>query len=271
MPVSGWTALIASLAIAGFPPLTAFIGKWLMLQATVLSATPLLVAAGLAVLLASVLSILYAVKFFSAAFLSQPMRPERLEVPFAMQGAQVALAAAVLAMGLAPGYWLRLFGTALESVPVLAATAGPTAGVFGVSSASGAVMPVVLVFGAIWTCVLTFVALGPSRPPRRVETWMGGAVVGGELAPVISLGFFVPLRAMMHAVYRPLRWPTLLRPTWVLPAVDADAWFFRPAVAQARRLSETLGRLHTGAPHRYIVWQLIGTLLLLLLPILHAR
>ena len=271
MPVSGWTALIASLSIAGFPPLTAFIGKWLMLQATVLSTMPLLIAAGLAVLLASVLSILYAVKFFSAAFLSRPMRPGRLEVPAAMQGAQVALAVAVLAMGLAPGYWLGLFSTALQVVPALATTAGPSVGVIGVASASGAVMPIILVVGAAWTCVLTLLALGRARPVRRVETWMGGAVVAGEMAPVISLGFFVPLRDMMHAVYLPLRWHALHRPAWVLPTADADRWLFRPAAAQARRLSEARGRLHTGAPHRYIVWQLIGTLLLLLLPILQSR
>ena len=271
MPVSGWTALVASLAIAGFPPLTAFIGKWLMLQATVLSAAPLLVAAGLAVLLASVLSILYAVKFFSAAFLTRPMRPERMEVPARMQDAQVALALIVLALGLAPGYWLRFLGAALAEVPTLAATAGPGTTMFGVTSASGAVVPVVLVLGATWACALAYLALGPARPPRRVDTWMGGAVVGSEPAPVIALGFFVPLREMMHAVYHPLRWPALHAPAWVLPAVDADRWLFRPAVAQVKRFSEALGSLHTGAPHRYIVWQLIGTLLLLLLPILQSR
>jgi hydrogenase-4 component B len=271
MPVSGWTALVAALAIAGFPPLTAFIGKWLMLQSTVLSGTPLLVAAGLAVLLASVLSILYAMKFFAAAFLTRPMRPGRLEVPAAMQGAQVALAVAVLALGLAPGLWLRVLGAALEEVPTVGSTLSPAAGALGVASASGAVLPFILVLGAAWACVLAYIALGPARPARRVDTWMGGAVVAGEMAPVVSLGFFVPLRALMHTVYRPLRWPRLARPAWVLPTLDADHWLFQPAVARARQFGEALGRLHTGTPHRYIVWQLIGTLLLLLLPILTSR
>lgn len=271
MPVSGWTALVAALAIAGFPPLTAFIGKWLMLQSTVLSGSPLLIAAGLAVLLASVLSILYAMKFFSAAFLTRPMRPGRLDVPPAMQGAQVALAVAVLTLGLAPGLWLRVLGSALEEIPAVAATLSPAAGVLGVTSASGAVLPFILLLGAAWACVLAYIALGPARPPRRVETWMGGAVVAGEMAPVVSLGFFVPLRELMRAIYRPLQWPKLSRPAWVLPTLDADHWLFQPAVARARQFGEALGRLHTGTPHRYIVWQLIGTLLLLLLPILTSR
>lgn len=271
MPVSGWTALVAALAIAGFPPLTAFLGKWLMLQSTVLSGSPMLIGAGLAVLLASVLSILYAMKFFSAAFLTRPMRPGRLEVPAAMQGAQVALAVVVLTMGLAPGYWLQALGSALEEIPALAAMQGPASGALGVASASGAVLPCILVLGAAWACVLAYVALGPARPPRRVDTWMGGAVVAGEMAPVVSLGFFVPLRELMHAVYRPLQWPKLSRPAWVLPTLDADHWLFQPAVARARQFGEALGRLHTGTPHRYIVWQLIGTLLLLLLPILESR
>jgi hydrogenase-4 component B len=271
MPVSGWTALIASLAIAGFPPLTAFTGKWLMLQATVLSQAPILIGVGLVVLLASVLSILYALKFFSAAFLSRPMRPERLEVPAAMQAAQVLLAVAVLALGLVPGFWLRALDAALLELPLAADAPASGWGVLGVASASGAYLPLILAFGALWACGLAILALGPARKARQVETWMGGAIVADEPAPVISLGMYVPLRETMHAAYKPLSWPHIPRPAWVVPTLDADRWFYRPAARQARRFGEALGRAHTGAPHRYIVWQLIGTLLLLLVPILQQR
>jgi hypothetical protein len=40
---------------------------------------------------------------------------------------------------------------------------------------------------------------------------------------------------------------------------------FRPAVRTGRRVGAALQRAHSGTAHRYIVWQLIGAALLILL------
>jgi hydrogenase-4 component B len=265
MPVTAWTALLASLSIAGFPPLTAFVGKWLMLQGSVLSGSPSLVGAGIVLLVASVLSILYALKFFSAAFLAGPARPGRLEVPAAMAGAQVVLAGLTLALGLAPGLWLGLLAPALAG-PSLPGVEVPVGwAVLGFGPASGAYVPLLLVVAGAWTSALAVLAVGRARARRSVRTWMGGAEAGADPAPLHAAGFFVPMREAMGGSYSRLRFRAVVLPGWVPSAVNADRWFYRPAVRAFRGMGEALQRAHTGTAHRYIVWQLIGALVLITL------
>jgi hypothetical protein len=193
------------------------------------------------------------------------MRAGRLEVPLPMQAAQVALAAVVLALSLLPGLWLGLLGRALAGVPVppLPTAAGWSVLAFG--PATGAYAPLLLVAAAAWGTVLGFVALGRGGATRRVGTWMGGVPEGVERAPVEAWGFFVPLREPMRGAYPSLLFRPVPLPRWVLPAVDADRWLFRPAARAGRRVGEALQRAHSGTAHRYIVWQLFGALVLIVL------
>jgi hydrogenase-4 component B len=263
MPVTAGTALVASLAIAGFPPLTAFPGKWLMLQGSVLSGAPALVGAGIALLVASALSILYALKFFVGAFLAGPPRAERLDVPVAMRGAQVALAALALALALAPGLWLGLLAPALAG-PALPAFEAPSGwAVLGFGSASGAYVPLLLVVAGAWVAVLAFLAVGRARDPRAVRTWMGGATP--EPAPLHAAGFYVPLREAMGNSYARVPFRAVPLPGWLPPAVNADRWLYRPVVRAILGAGEALQRAHTGTAHRYLVWQLLGALVLITL------
>jgi hydrogenase-4 component B len=268
MPLTAWTALVACLAIAGFPPLTAFTGKWLLLQATGLSHLGILVATAPLLLVASVLSILYAVKFFSAAFLVRPPRPGHLEVPAPMQAAQLVLAALVVALGVTPGLWLALLGRALEGVPVPVVPMPSGWGVFGFGPASGAYAPLLLLVAGAWVCVLAFLAIGPARASRRVNVWMGGAAPGRGTVPLEAVGFYVPLRDPMSLAYPRLRFRALALPGWILPAVDADRWLFRPAARAWRQAGQALQRAHSGTAQRYIVWQLVGALALIVLLVL---
>lgn len=266
MPVTGWSALLGTLAIAGFPPLTAFVSKWLMLQATVLSGRPLVAIAGLGLLVASVLSILYAVKFFVAGFANRPMRPGRLEVPVAMQAAQLLLVAGVLALSAVPGAWLRSLARILATVPALAGA--PPDGVWRnlvLLPPTGGFAPLVLLALGMLACGFVVLALGTGRATRHSEVWMGGVPAGGEPVRPHPHGFYSPLREAMRRAYPVLHLPRWRRPEWVLPAVNADLWLYRPVLAYGRRATGVLRRAHTGTPHMYIVWQLIGAVGLALL------
>ena len=266
MPVTAWTALAACLAIAGFPPLTAFTGKWLMLQGTVLSGSALLVAAGIALLVASVLSILYALKFFSGAFLAGAVRPGRLEVPAPMLAAQLTLVAIIVALSVTPGLWLGLLARALQG-PALPAMAVPSGwGVFAVGPATGAYVPILLVVAGAWTSVLAVLAVGRRvMAPRAVRTWMGGSALGASLAPVSAGGFYVPMRESMGGAYAGLTFKAVRMPLWVVPSVNVDKWVFGPAVRAGRGVGAALQRAHTGTAHRYIIWQLLGAAALITL------
>jgi hydrogenase-4 component B len=266
MPVTGWSALLGALAIAGFPPLTAFVSKWLMLQATVLSGHPLVAIAGLGLLVASVLSILYAVKFFIAGFANRPMRAGKLEVPAAMQAAQLLLATGVVALSVAPGVWLRPLAGILAAVPALSAVGGDGAWRnLALRPPTGAFAPLVLLALGLLACGFVVLALGTGPATRRTEVWMGGVPAGREPVRPHPHGFYSPLREAMRRAYPTIRLPRWRRPEWVLPAVNADLWFYRPVLAYGRRAAEVLRRAHTGTPHMYIVWQLIGAAALALL------
>ncbi len=264
MPRTAWTALVACLAIAGFPPLTAFTGKWLMLQATALSADALAVGVGAALLVASVLSILYAVKFFAAGFLTREARTDVAEVPRPMAGAQAALAAAIGLLSVAPGLWLGVLGTALAGVPVPPVPMPSGWGLLGFGPATGAYAPLLLVVGAVWAAALARMAVGRGGAARRVRPWSGGAPELPAM-PIQALGFYVPLREPMRRAYAALRFRPVRIPPPVLALLDADRWVFRPAVRTGRRFGAALQRAHSGTAHRYIVWQLVGAVLLIIL------
>jgi hypothetical protein len=90
--------------------------------------------------------------------------------------------------------------------------------------------------------------------------------------PVHPLGFYAPVREALRRAYPNPRWPRLARPAWIPPATDPDRWFYRPAAAAGRRVTDALRRVHTGVPHVYLAWQLAGAAALaLLLAVLLSR
>lgn len=270
MPVTGWTALAGTLAIAGFPPLTAFTGKWLLLQATVLSREPLVSVAGLVLLAASLLSVLYAVKFFAAAFANRPPREGHLEVPAPMRAAQVALALVAVAMGLAPGVLLTGLARLLAGVPALA---GGDAHAWGAAllPATGAFAPLLLVALGAWAAALARGGLGPAAPPAKARAWTGGVPAGAGGPGPHPHGYYSPIREALRRASPRLPAVRVPRPAWVGHTVDLDRWFYAPALATGRRVVDSMRRLHTGVPNVYLAWQLAGALALALLLFLFVR
>ncbi|MGE5180310.1 MAG: complex I subunit 5 family protein [Bacteroidota bacterium] len=256
MPVTGRCALVGALAIAGAPPFAAFTAKWLMLQATVLSQTPLVSLAGIGLLIASLLSVLYAVKLFAAAFTNGPMRTGNLEVPASMWIPQAVLAVAIGVLAVAPGATLAALANALREAPALA-TADPR--VFGASllPATGAFAPILVFAVAAWAALLGRIAVGSGAvAPRGV--WTGGVLVPRDAATIDPRGFYSPVREGLQRAYAAPRWRAIPRPAWLVPAVDVDRWLYRPAIESGRRIVSGLRRVHTGVPHLYLVWQLAG-------------
>jgi len=270
MPVTGWTALAGAVAIAGFPPLTAFVSKWLLLQSTVLSGTPFVAVAGLALLVASLLSILYAVKLFGAAFLGREMRAGDLEVPLPMRAAQLLLAGGVLALGAVPGLWLTVLARALGDARLLAAATPAQAwGAAGLLSPTGSYFPLMLVVTGGWAAVLALLALGSGARARRGTAWLGG--LPGAPLRAHPAGFYSTVRPDLARAYLRLRFTALPLPVWLPGALDPAHWLYGPLVEAGRRTSRLLRRAHTGLPHVYIAWQLLGALALVLLLVLRRR
>jgi hydrogenase-4 component B len=241
-----------------------------MLQATVLSGRPVVSVAGLGLLMASLLSVLYAVKFFAAGFANRPMRPGRLEVPAGMRVAQVVLAVIATGMGIAPGWVLS---AEIGLLRALSPMAGVDLRAWGGAlwPASGAFAPLMLLLIAGWALVLARVAMGPAPAPAAREAWMGGVPADRGAPRIHPHGFYSPIREALGRIYRAPRPPRGSGHAWVGPVVDMDRWFYSPAIRAGRPLVAGLRRIHTGVPNVYIAWQLAGGALLALSLLLLLR
>jgi hydrogenase-4 component B len=270
MPVTGWAALLGAFAIAGFPPLTAFVGKWLMLQATVLSRSPLITAAGFALLAGSVLSALYAVRFFAGTFATRVMREDVLDPPPAMSAAQIGLAAGVVAMSLAPGVVLAAIARAIDPLLPAAARGGAAWRGFALEPPGGSYAPLALLGVGLVAALVARVAIGGGRATRRAP-WTGGVPAADGGPAVAAHGLYAPWRDALGRAAPALRLRAPARPGWVPAAADLDRWVYGPAAGLARRMGEAMRRVHTGVPHVYLLWQLAGALAVALLALALVR
>ncbi len=267
MPQTAGTAFVGAIAIAGFPPLTAFVSKWLILQSLIFSQSIPVTFAGVGMLLASIFSILYAVKFFAAAFLIKPMRSEPLEVPLSMRFAQLILTVLVLLTGLFPGVVLRALSWVVVDAPMFAGAEEEIAKALQwawVQPLTGAFSPLVIVGMLAVTVVFALLAIGTERQPQRAPIWLGGEWVKPEHLGGHPQG--VPLREeLLQRAYPRVPIPRWRPPAWFTKLLDPEAWMYRPVIVSGEWVSDLLRRAHTGVPHLYIAWQIIGALIIALI------
>ncbi|MCX7642739.1 MAG: proton-conducting transporter membrane subunit [Armatimonadetes bacterium] len=267
MPETAGTAFIGSMAIAGFPPLTAFVSKWLILQALLFSKSIPVTFSGVGMLLASIFSILYSVKFFSSCFLVKPMRPEKLEVPLTMRLSQLLLALLIIAVGLFPGLVLEGLSWIISDASMFGGAGQELAEVWQwawVQPFTGSFSPLVVV--GMFLVVLAFVAIavGTERQPRKVPIWLGGELVKPEQLGGHPQG--VPLREeLLQRAYPRAPVPRWRPPSWFVKLLDPEAWMYRPVISGGEWISDLLRRAHTGVPHLYIAWQIVGAVIIALI------
>jgi NADH:ubiquinone oxidoreductase subunit 5 (subunit L)/multisubunit Na+/H+ antiporter MnhA subunit len=215
------------------------------------------VAAGVGLLVASLLSVLYACKYLIAAFAGRPPRHDVREVPASMTIAQGGLALGAVLLGLFPGPALRVFGAVLGQAPAFAWIAPPGWSGAAPSALPTGYAPLALVAAGLVSAAFVGLALGRSAPEPD-DVWAGGTPAApGALAPDPA-GFFTPVRESLARAYPALHAPRLSRPAWILDATDADRWLVRPVVAAARAATAGLRHVHDGMTQTYLLWQLAG-------------
>jgi formate hydrogenlyase subunit 3/multisubunit Na+/H+ antiporter MnhD subunit len=124
MPVTGATALIASLSISGVPLFNGFVSKWTLFLAAFQGGAQakFLVVCGIIAVLTSALTLASFIKFFGASFLSRTSAPVAkraqqglLEAGWMLQLPQVVLALLCLAGGIVPAVFYRLMDHVLQA------------------------------------------------------------------------------------------------------------------------------------------------------------
>ncbi len=223
-----WTAglfLLGAVAISALPPLNGFVSEWLTFQALLGGAAKFHGPGGLVVVFSAAMLALTGglaaacfAKAFGVTFLGRPRTPHAehaTEAPPSMVAGMLALGALCVALGVAPGYAMRLLDA-------------PTAGLLHGPGASAVVTargPLVLTAGAaapgsdaaavsMTTVAALLLALaavawvlrhGTRRaPPRAAPTWTCGMRPTARF-DYTATAFAKPLRFVFAALYRPRR------------------------------------------------------------------
>ena len=295
MPWTAWLFLLGAVAISALPPLNGFVSEWMTFQALLLGGATLGGAAGLlAGVAASMLALTGGLaaacfaKAFGVTFLGRPrsIHAERAtESPAPMIAGMLLLAGACVALGLAPGYAMRLLdGPTQELLGGLGASLVVTARgplvLSGTGAASGLEatsisMTAVASLFAVLAAVAWAVRGWPRRAPRRLApTWTCGMTPSSRF-DYTATAFAKPLRLIFAAVYRPRR--AIAKETGPSPYVVRHLGYTGEVVDLAETMvyarlkrwitatAEAIRAHSTGRIHGYIAFVLVTLVIALLL------
>jgi proton-translocating NADH-quinone oxidoreductase chain M len=123
MPVTGTSSTIAALSLAGAPPFACFISEFFIFLGAfqvIQSGWTFFIIPTALMLVATIFSLAYALRFTTKVFLGPPKNPEvlanpkkKFEVPRYMQLAMVILVVLVVVVGIYPSFFVNLINTAL--------------------------------------------------------------------------------------------------------------------------------------------------------------
>jgi hydrogenase-4 component B len=225
MPWTAWLFLLGAIAISALPPLNGFVSEWMTFQALLLGGVRLGGASGLlAGVAASMLALTGGLaaacfaKAFGVTFLGRPRSSHAehaKESPAPMIAGMALLGLACVALGLAPGWAMRLLDRpTAELLGGLGASAAVTARGPLVLTAGGALdgveatsisMTGAAALLAFFAAVAWVVRGWPRASPRRLApTWTCGMTPTARF-DYTATAFAKPLRLIFAAVYRPRR------------------------------------------------------------------
>lgn len=271
MPYTTGSTAIASLSIAGVPPLNGFASKWLIIAGCLLAGMryPLFLLLGIVALFISLVTLAAYLKMLGSIFLGQTKESESVqEVPAAMIVPQAVLAALCVLLGIVPQLGLRFISHAITALTGMQA--------IGVDS-SHSWRGILLTDGSpvgFWSplaCVASLVILGliafgieraGRSEVRSVPVWFGGEEHDSALVRYPASSFYVPFNSAFQGLYpaRAVHAPKFPPP--VRRALDLDRWLYVPAVNAIDRIADRVSRTQTGIPQIYLLWIVIGAAIL---------
>jgi hydrogenase-4 component B len=281
MPLTGATAVIASMSIAGVPPFSGFASKWLIYQSTIVGGMqfPLFIVLGLVAMFISLVTLASFLKFLGAVFYGKlPATIDASsvrEVPGLMQVPQVILAVLCVLFGVLPVLPTLYIFRAVSAVAHGAAVpayqqllgSSPIALSFTPGMAATGVWSPLVVLAAF--AALLLVSYGLMRlggaPVREVECWYCGEEHADELVRFRATGLYGPFKHAFDRLYPRVRLPRIAFPRRLERAFDLDSWLYSPFIRAGGRLAERLSRTHSGIPQIYMLWQVVGVILVLAL------
>jgi len=281
LPVTAVMAGIGALAIAGIPPFNGFASKWLIYEVCIIGGAgfPLFLLFGVTALFISLVTLASFLKYLGATFLGQPsahvshLVGKRNDVPIQMQAPQAVLAFCCVAFGLFPllplGMIFRAVSpltSALANVSLASALGSSPLGLaFAPNGAAAGVWTPIVAMIAFAICVALCYGLARAAQPatRRVPVWYGGEDVPAEVGHFHAHGMYEPFRRAFERVYLVTGVPRAGYPASLARVFDLDSWLYGPLVRAGERVAQRFSRSHVGIPQWYLMWQVVGVVVVL--------
>jgi len=293
-----WTAglfLLGAIAISALPPLNGFVSEWLTFQALLGGAGRFHGPAGLVIVFSAAMLALTGglaaacfAKAFGVTFLGRPRTAHAehaTEAPPSMIVGMAWLGALCVALGVAPGYAMRLLDAPTAGLlhgpgaSAVVTARGPmvlSAGLTASGTAATAIsMTMVTALLIALTAIAWVLRRGSRRgPPRAAPTWACGMSPTSRF-DYTATAFAKPLRFVFATLYRPRR--EVIRETAGTPyvvrrihyageVVDlAETQIYHRVQRGISSLSQSIRARSTGRIHGYIGFVLAALFVALLL------
>jgi len=290
MPTTALTALIASLAISGMPPLNGFVSKWMVYHASIMSGlqAPVYLAFGVAAIFISVVTLAMFAKFMGAIFIGLPSKLvsqiewQLREVDWTMTVSQVVLALMCIALGLFPSHVVPILYCAVETMrpefapPIDALISGTpiSLGLCVGEGVSGVFSPLVFVLALMLCMLIPYALYKLSGAQVRVASpWACGESHSHDELRYRSSSFYLPFQRFMSFRIGQRRittlYPTLPKPRtpWLAKlrvVFDVDT-LYNAVIRVGARACEWFSATHAGIPQLYVLWIVAGVVLAILL------
>jgi NADH:ubiquinone oxidoreductase subunit 5 (subunit L)/multisubunit Na+/H+ antiporter MnhA subunit len=260
---------VASLSIAGVPPLNGFVSKWLIIAACLLAGlrNPLFLVLGLVAMFVSLATLASFLNVLASSFLGRADEKARTEeVPLSMLAAQFVLAALCILLGVFPQVVLRFVGRAIEGVTTLPASGLVASDAWGnllLSDGSPVAFWAPLAFLAALV-ILALISYGIQRagraPVRHVPVWYCGEEHDLSTVRYPASSFYLPFRHAFQGVYPMGRVRVPRFPSPIRRLLDFDRWVYNPTVSVIETAADRISRTHVGTPQIYLLWIVIGAI-----------
>jgi len=280
MPLTAGCAIVGALSISGIPPFNGFVSKWLLYQSAIFGkpASIYILYAVIAIFMSTV-TLAYFLKYLGTAYLGT--LPERLSgspagSPKSMEIVQLLLAAACLLLGIFPAPIVSLFvgilrtasNVVVAGIPQDAMRALPWMGfAVDVNSVKAAGLNPIFVLLAFMVCTLVAYAIYRSVrvESRPAAIWNCGEVLSNDEVRYRASSFYKPFRNLISPVYGKFRLPQIPPPQPLVRGLDFDRWLYFPIGSAFVRIGKTFSRAHNGVPQLYLLWQVVGLVLSIML------
>lgn len=269
MPYTTGMTAIASLSIAGVPPLNGFASKWLIVAACLLTGMrfPLFLLLGLIALFISLATLACYLNMLGSVFLGRAAENLQIEeVPISMLVPQVVLAALCVLLGIFPQLVLKVVGHAIEgltAVPVAAVNAGRTWG--GLSLVDGSPVafwsPLAIVTALVLLALLSYaIQRAGGAHTRCVPLWYCGEEHAPATVRYPASSFYAPFKHAFQGIYPSGKVHVPRFPAPLHRVFDFDEWLYAPTAKVIDKAADQVRRTHIGILQIYLLWIILGAI-----------